>query len=171
MALIYQRSFGVKQFDLLGLLGGGVVSSVSHHFLPSSILQGNARWPPDENLESLSQWRELTTKFHVKHAMITGQHKVKRSYWKVMGIGEMSFYDDNNRLESSLSSLKLSKKERGQRWVRFYDCSYRQRRKVVTFILMKISLKPPHLLWSIFRDRKTTDRKIWPVLLPGQNGN
>ena len=32
-------------------------------------------------------------------------------------------------------------------------------RKVVTFILMKISLKPPHLLWSIFRDRKTTDRK------------
>ena len=126
VALIYQRSFGVKQFDLLGLLGGGVVSSVSHHFLPSSILQGNARWPPDENLESLSQWRELTTKFHVKHAMITGQHKVKRSYWKVMGIGEMSFYDDNNRLESSLSSLKLSKKERGQRWVRFYDYSYRR---------------------------------------------
>ena len=92
--------------------GGGVVviSSVSHHFLPSSILQGNARWPPDENLESLSQWRELTTKFHVKHAMITGQHKVK-SYWKVMGIREMSFYDDNNRLESSLSSFELRKKE------------------------------------------------------------
>ena len=43
-----------------------------------------------------------------------------------MGIREMSFYDDNNRLESSLSSLKLSKKERGQRWVRFYDYSYRQ---------------------------------------------
>ena len=28
-------------------------------------------------------------------------------------------------------------------------------RKVVTFILLKISLKPPYLLWSIFRDRHT----------------